>query len=127
MKNTSKIFLFAILLGIALLNTTCGDKRAFAKVTLEGYVYDSLGGKPVSGIWVILYACESGQQKDECQSYLVGQAQTDVSGRFYIHDDAARSGRYAILINGRGPYGFTGLCDADWLKQNFSKIYLNKL
>jgi len=106
---------------------TCSNSKLFGKITFEGYVYDSLGGKPVQGIWVSLNACDGNSQDDQCESYNVGQAQTDVSGRFYIHDDAARSDRYAVWINGSTIGGLNAGNGADWLKANYSMIYLNKL
>ncbi len=127
MKTISKLFLFVILLGVMLLNTTCSNSKLFGKVTFEGYVYDSLGGKPIRGIWVSLSACDGNSQDDQCESYPVGQAQTDVSGHFYIRDDAARSNRYAVALNGSPIGGLNYGNDANWLKANFSMIYLNKI
>ena len=127
MKKIPTIILGAILLGVVLLNTTCGDKRSLSKVTIEGYLYDSLGGKPINGAWLVLYACESGVQRNQCQSYLVGQAQTDASGHFYIHDDAARSDRYSLIANNYEIGGFNYYCTADWLKEYCSVIYLYKI
>ncbi len=100
-----------------------------AKVTLEGYVYDSLGGKPVEGVWIYLYGC-SYDDKDQQQytPFIIGQAVTDVSGRFYLHDDAARSQRYGLVVNKhtlKGSFNFG--TNNNWLKANFSKIYLNNL
>ena len=126
MKSTSKIFLFAILFAIMLLNTTC-DKKLLTKVTFDGYVYDSLGGKPVKGIWVTLYACKAGYQGSQCTSYQVGQAQTDASGHFHIHNDAASSNNYGVQVNGFGPFGLQNSDDEYWLQHNFSTIYLNEL
>ena len=126
MKKTSHIFLFAILLGLILLHTTCSNKKTFEKISLEGYLYDSLGGKPVSGRWVILWACDAGHQESQCDAYIVGQAQTDVSGRFYIHDDAARSNRYLLRVDGTS-IGIGGLsydATADLMKTNCAMIYL---
>jgi hypothetical protein len=126
MKILTKIVLFVILLGVAFLNTTCSDDRWFAKVTYEGYVYDSLGGKPVEGIWVSLEACERGIQRDQCQTYVVGQSKTDVSGRFYIHDNAAKSGRYTPVIN--GVYIDSDInTPASKLSSSYKYIYLNKV
>jgi hypothetical protein len=126
MKKIPKILLAAILLGVILLYTTCSNKKAFAKITLQGYVYDSLGGKPVSGIWVFLEACNAGYQPSLCDGYIVGQAQTDVSGRFYIHDDAARSNRYNLRVDGTsafvGNYGYDAT--ADYMAANCAMIYL---
>jgi len=112
-----------------LLQTNCNSKSMLAKVTLQGYVYDSVGGKPVEGVWVYLYGCTY-DDKDQQQytPYIVGQAKTDVSGSFYIHDDAARSNRYGLIINGHTLSGsFAFGTNANWLKQNGSTIYLNKL
>jgi hypothetical protein len=125
MKKIGTLILFA---AIVFLNTSCNNASMVAKVTLEGYAYDSLGGKPVNGLWVYLYACEyDGKDDAQCQPYLVGQAQTDISGRFYLRDDAARSNRYSLVINGHGMGEFNFGVDNSWLKANCAKIYLNKL
>jgi hypothetical protein len=129
MKKLYKIIFAIVILGFVFLNTGCNNSSMFAKVTLQGYVYDSLGGKPVEGVWVYLYACEyDGKDDAACQPIRVGQAQTDVSGRFYLHDDAARSHRYGLMINDRLISGSLSFgTDANWLKANCSMIYLNKL
>lgn len=107
-----------------LLNTTC-NKRAFAKVTWQGTVWDSLGGKPVQGIWVSLLACNAGDQESQCEHFTVGQAETDASGHFYIHDDAARSNRYSPRIREAILNGNFILNEAQ-LNSSFSNIYLNR-
>lgn len=129
MKKLSNIILVAVFFAIVFLTTSCNDASMTSKVTLEGYVYDSLGGKPVNGQWVVLYACGyDDKDNPQCQPYVVGQAQTDISGRFYIHDDAARSNRYGLVVNKQTIAGGLNFgCDANWLKANCSKIYLNKL
>jgi protocatechuate 3,4-dioxygenase beta subunit len=125
MKKIPRIILAAILLGVILLHTTC-NKKAIEKITLQGYVYDSLGGKPVSGIWVILWACDAGYQKDQCDGYIVGQAQTDASGHFYIHDDAATSNRYNLRVVGTsiGIGNFEYDATSDWMNEHCATIYL---
>jgi hypothetical protein len=125
MKTTTKLFLFVILLGIMFLTTTC-NKRAFAKVTWQGTVWDSLGGKPVQGIWVTLIACNAGDGEDQCDYYTVGQSITDASGHFYIHDDAARSNRYSPCIGEAISNGNFILNEAQ-LNSSFSNIYLNQI
>ena len=125
MKLVSKIFLFVILLGIMLLNATC-KRKAFEKVTWQGTVWDSLGGKPVQGIWVSLVACDAGNQESQCNNFTVGQAETDASGHFYIHDNAARSDRYSPKIGEAFldiQFGQSGA----QLNSNFGNIYLNQI
>jgi hypothetical protein len=124
-----KVGIPILLAAIVFLHTHCNNSSMVLKVTLEGYVYDSLGGKPVNGTWVYLYGC-SYDDKDQQQytPFIIGQAQTDVSGRFYIHDNAARSNRYGLTINNhiiKGSFGFG--TNNNWLKANCAKIYLNKL
>ncbi len=126
MKILPKIFFIIILVGVVFLNTTCSDERWLFKVTFKGYVYDSLGGKPVEGIWVSLRACESGEQRNQCQMYDVGQAKTDASGYFYIHDNAARSGRYTPFIRGVNLDGNVNTT-ASMLSSKYKYIYLNKI
>ena len=126
MKIISKIFFIVILLGIVCLNTTCSDERWLFNVTFKGYVYDSLGGKPVEGIWVGLRACESGDQGNECQMYQVGQAKTDASGYFYIHDNAARSNRYTPVVHDIILDGNVNTAGSA-LSTSYKYIYLNKI
>src|ERR1700757_3233691 len=126
MKKLFGIFLLVIAI---LFFTNCNNSSMVAKVTLEGYVYDSVSGKPIEGMWVYLWGC-SYDDKDQQQytPFVIGQAQTDVSGRFYLHDDAARSNRYGLIVNNRTiPGSFAFGTDNNWLKANCSKIYYNTL
>ena len=122
MKITSKIFFTAILFGIMFLNNTCSKEKMFSKVTFEGYVYDSLGGKPVEGVWIGLGACVPMTAKSLCDWFVVGQSKTDAAGHFYIHDNAARSDRYSPILNGH-PIGSLNI-SGDELSIKYSKIYL---
>jgi len=98
MKILSKIFLFAILLGIIFLNTTCNKESK--KISYNGHVYDSIGGQPVAGAQVTLSACVRNDSRDECDQFGYGTVTTDNKGYFtfgFIH--AAESGAYQIMLN----------------------------
>jgi protocatechuate 3,4-dioxygenase beta subunit len=122
MKILSKIFFVLILLGFTFLNTTC-NKKAFTKITWQGYVYDTINGKPVEGVWISLNACDAGDSHEECSFFRVGQSVSDAKGHFYIHNEAARSNRYEISVNGLyfSPHLYTET-SADILK--IDTIYL---
>jgi hypothetical protein len=122
MKFLSKVFIPILLLVIIILNTNC-EKKIFSKVTYEGYLYDTIGGKPIQGVWIVLQACDAPNTQDECDNYTVGQSVTDASGHFYIHNDAARSNRYSVEIN--GTFNGTFLTTEDDLKTNqLTTLYL---
>jgi hypothetical protein len=118
MKIISKIFFVLILLGVIFISLSCSKEKSFSKVTYEGYVYDSLGGSPVAGVWVVLDACNPFDGNEECSTFGVGQSKTDNYGHFYIHDNAARSNRYFPNINRRFPINFS------WKSDILKVIYL---
>ncbi len=90
-----KIFYFIILVGVIFSNTTC-KKNIFSKIKYEGYVFDSIGGKPAKGINIRLSACASKSAKNDCTTYDVGSCVSNSEGYFKIEAIAARSDRYAI-------------------------------
>ena len=95
-----------VLMGVVFLNTTC-NKRIFSKFTYFGYVYDSIGGKPVQGASVMLYACSkfAAGMSDCDQTFEYGTLITNKSGFFSfgsIHE--AASDRYGIWLNGAPAY-----------------------
>jgi|ERR1700741_3657038 hypothetical protein len=104
MKTLKRLFILAIFSGLIFLNTTC-NKKAFTEITIQGYVYDTIGGKPVKGEWVSLDACVTGDSRDQCNYFRVGQSVSDAKGHFYIHNEAATSNRYSIYVNGNFNYG----------------------
>jgi hypothetical protein len=128
LKKSKHILLLFAFVALVLLNTTCTKEKWFSKIDYQGVLLDTIGGHPAGGVWITLQACEP-TSKDECDFYLVGQCVTDANGHFKIHDNAASSNRYMIIING-GKYSYEpmmgnwGLSE-DELHNNYSTLYLN--
>jgi len=94
--KTPKIFLFVGYILLFLLNNNC-NKNWISKITCHGYVSHQ-NGTPAEGVWVYLSACNAMSEKDECDNYIVGQAKSDATGYYFIHDDAAMSDRYCLSL-----------------------------
>ena len=125
MKILSKIALICILGGIVFLTTTCTKQKFFSYVNYEGFVYDSLGGKEVQGVQVVLNACTTKRSSDNCSSFEVGKSTTDGSGHFKIHEKAARYGRYQVYVNGQSLHFFNyTTSESDLSKNSYKIIYL---
>lgn len=120
MTKGAKIFFISALLAFAILTTTCSKERYLLKVTWEGHLYDSAGGKPVAGYWITLYACDPMDGHNQCGTFKVGQAQTDASGYFKIHDNAARSDRYFVQWS---THAITDRSGNELKKQNVLYLY----
>lgn len=94
MKGLIKIVFLIFILGGVILNIACTKKKIFKRVTWEGTLYDSIGGKPVEGYWITLNACYPMDGRNSCETFPVASSQTDASGHFKIGAQAARSNRY---------------------------------
>ena len=123
MKFISKIFFFIILVSVFVSNTTC-KKNIFSKIKYEGYVFDSIGGKPAIGINIRLSACASKSAKNNCTSYDVGSCLTNSEGYFKIEANAARSNRYAIDAFYTDIHTSFDLTKADLTSGRYSTLYV---
>lgn len=113
---------------LIMFSATCSKKRLFKKMSYEGTLLDTIGGAPVSGVCIYLRACIP-TAKEQCDMYDVGQCYTDASGHFSIHEKAARSDRYEIIIGGGRLSNIlifeqSGISESR-LKEKYSIIYLN--
>jgi hypothetical protein len=123
-----KIITTLALACLIFTNVGC-KKKLFKKITFEGVVYDhKTNGVPVAGIKVTLKACGggSGDKVMTCSydQFTIGEATTDASGHFYIHNKAASSDVYFVyttpaskLASPDGVYGKD-------LNSRYSEIYL---
>ena len=90
-----------VLLFSLLVSYHCSNQNKFEKnIVYEGYVYDSIGGSPSSGIIVSLAACVPHDGRNFCQTFAVGSSITDIAGHFKIDEKQARSGRYFLDCEG---------------------------
>ncbi len=127
MKILSKIALIFILGGIVFLNATCSKQKWFKKVTYEGRIYDSLGGHPIQRVYISLNACDPSSHNDECNNFSLGQTSTDAEGHFSIHNKAARSNRYDIVVKGTHISPFFRISGDELSSSKYTTLYLNKL
>ena len=104
----SKVILLIIIVAIFFL-PNCGKQYLNKYITWEGYIFDTIGGKPVSGVSLQLNACLPGNADSQysCSGgnseFTIGTATTDSKGYFKIYGKAARTDNYFPMIN--GPYG----------------------
>ena len=91
MKTLIKLFSITLLFFICCLNTTC---KKTVPISYSGYVYDSLSSKNpkgVSGVVVLLSACNGKQSgtSSQCMGslYTVEKATTDADGHFSIQSN----------------------------------------
>ena len=92
---------WSVILFSLLLLYNCSNQKKFEKnIVYEGYVYDSIGGSPSSGILVSLAACVPRDGRNFCQIFGFGSSITDITGHFKIGEKQARSGRYFLDCEG---------------------------
>ncbi len=92
--------LCVVLISLSLIYNCSNQKKFEKNIVYEGYVYDSIGGSPSSGILVSLEACVPNDGRNFCQTFGVGSSITDITGHFRIDEKQARSGRYFLDCEG---------------------------
>jgi hypothetical protein len=116
----------SLFLLLAFQFVSCSKQKHFEKITYEGNIYDYLTSSPLEGYTLKLTACVPHTSKDQCDMFTVATVVTDKDGHFYIHERAARSGRYFIFINktGSSKYLNAGWMGYETLTTKYSKIFL---
>ncbi|GHN02103.1 hypothetical protein WSM22_35920 [Cytophagales bacterium WSM2-2] len=99
-------------------------------MTYRGTLYDTVGGHPVQGKWIVLVACRP-TPKSYCDRYTVGQQITDAEGNFVIHNNKPREPRF--FLTGYYVYRYnkrtllntgTTIYGEQELNDSYGKLYL---
>lgn len=98
MKKLHSLVLLLALVIVSVFNSDCSKQTMF-NIKYQATVLDK-NGIPVENCTVSLLACEPGDGRNQCATFLVGQAATDKSGVFTIKGKAARSKRYWVSTAG---------------------------
>ncbi|MEO8760946.1 MAG: hypothetical protein ABI388_06770 [Bacteroidia bacterium] len=118
MKRIKRLSIVAVFLGLVFLNTTC-NKKPFTKISYNGFVYDSLGGRPVPNVSVNLSACKGNTASTDCDKFDYGTVYTNEKGYFtFGFFEKATSHRYFVLVNSHFAYnGTTPIIYDTWIDE----------